>query len=134
MDIFRSIAERKILEAMQDGAFERLEGEGKPIDLAENPFEDPSLRMGHRLLRNHGFAPAWIEESRDIDTQRRALEAEERSLRAAAARGAEREWVERKTAELRERAAALNRRIANFNLVAPAAACKWPAGAPGELP
>jgi DnaJ homologue, subfamily C, member 28, conserved domain len=66
MDEWQSIAERKIREAMEEGAFDNLTGKGRPLDLEENPYEDPSQRMGHRLLRNNGFAPAWIEEARDI--------------------------------------------------------------------
>ena len=61
MDEWHFIAERKIREAMQDGSFDHLEGAGSPLDLNENPFEDPAQRMAHRLLRNNGFAPAWIE-------------------------------------------------------------------------
>jgi len=89
---------------MEDGAFEHLEGAGKPLDLGENPFEDSSLRMAHRLLKNNGFAPAWIEEAREI-------EAESRRLRA---RGAD------SNDDLRSRVAALNRRIVAYNLKAPA--------------
>jgi hypothetical protein len=59
VDDWHFIAERKIREAMQEGAFDRLEGKGEPLDLSENPYEDPSLRMAHRLLKNNGFAPAW---------------------------------------------------------------------------
>src|SRR5438093_3121450 len=64
MDQWNTIAERKIREAMAEGAFDNLNGKGRPLGLEENPYEDPSLRMGHRLLRNNGFAPAWIEEPR----------------------------------------------------------------------
>src|SRR5437016_10186628 len=67
MDPFRLIADRKIQEAMDEGAFENLSGRGQPLPLEEEPFEDPSLRMAHRLLRNNGFAPAWIEDGKDID-------------------------------------------------------------------
>src|SRR5215469_16711428 len=102
MDDWHFIAERKIREAMEDGAFERLEGAGKPLDLSENPFEDPSLRMAHRLLKNNGFAPGWIEEAREI-------EAESRRLSAPGA-GA---------GDYQSRVAALNRRILAFNLKAP---------------
>jgi len=104
LDEWNFIAERKIREAMEEGAFDGLEGSGRPLDLAENPFEDPSLRMAHRLLKNNGFAPAWIEEGREI-------EAESRRLRDQAGIPA---------AELRTRVAALNRRIVAFNLKAPA--------------
>ena len=105
MDEWRFIAERKIRDAMEDGAFDHLEGVGRPLDLSENPFEDPSLRMAHRILKNNGFAPAWIEEAKEI-------EAECRRLRAQG---------ERSDDDFSARVAALNRRILAFNLQAPAA-------------
>jgi hypothetical protein len=104
MDAWHFIAERKIREAMEEGAFDHLEGAGKPLDLRENPFEDPSERMAHRLLKNNGLAPAWIEEAKEI-------EAESRRLRVRGAVPAE---------DLGSRVAALNRRIRAFNLKAPA--------------
>jgi hypothetical protein len=107
MDPFRLIADRKIQEAMEEGAFENLSGRGQPLPLEEDPFEDPSLRMAHRLLRNNGFAPLWIEEGRDIE----AAIAKLRDDRARAIITAE---------EFRIRAAALNRKIVAFNLKAPA--------------
>lgn len=90
---------------MEEGAFDHLECAGKPLDLSENPFEDPSDRMAHRLLRNNGFSPEWIEEAKEI-------EAESRRLRAQGESG---------KSDLLGRVAALNRRIAAFNLKAPAA-------------
>ena len=47
MDQWHFIADRKIREAIAEGAFDHLEGAGKPLDLRENPFEDPSDRMAH---------------------------------------------------------------------------------------
>jgi Domain of unknown function (DUF1992) len=78
MDEWHFIAERKIREAMEDGAFDHLEGAGKPLDLREYPFEDPSDRMAHRLLKNNGFAPGWIEEAKEIDAESRRLRSEGR--------------------------------------------------------
>lgn len=59
MDEWGNIAERKIREAMAEGAFDNLKGKGHPLDLEENPFEDPSLRAclarrGSRLKRPGG--------------------------------------------------------------------------------
>ena len=117
MDEWSFIAERKILEAMEEGAFDCLRGKGEPLDLREDPFEPASLRMAHRLLKNNGFAPRWIEESKDIDAEIGRL----RELREVSAD------------EFRKRAAVLNRRILAFNLEAPAAglhkrmiAVDWP--------
>jgi len=106
MDEWHFIADRKIREAMEEGAFENLDGTGVPVDLRENPFEDPALRTAHRLLRNNGFAPAWIEEGREIDAETRYLTANFERLD-----GADRE----------RRVEALNRRIAAYNLRTPVA-------------
>src|ERR1700704_3395286 len=69
MDHWENIAERKIREAMAEGAFDNLTGKGRPLNLEENPYEDPSLRMAHRILRNNGFAPAWVEEAKDLEQE-----------------------------------------------------------------
>jgi hypothetical protein len=106
MDEWHFIADRKIREAMEEGAFEHLDGAGEPLDLNENPFEDPALRMAHRILRNNGFAPAWIEEGREIDADIRFLQANFDRL---------------DTAERNRRVGLLNRRIAAFNLKTPVA-------------
>ncbi len=63
------LVDQKIREAMEQGELDDLEGKGKPLDTSENPFEDPELRLAHRMLRNTGFAPAWIEERKDIDSE-----------------------------------------------------------------
>ena len=106
MDEWHFIAERKIREAMQEGVFEHLDGAGQPLDLTENPFEDPAQRMAHRLLRNNGFAPAWIEEGREIDAESRRLSAQSSRL---------------DTEAYRREVARLNRRIDIYNLKAPVA-------------
>ena len=109
MDVWRLIADRKIREAMEDGEFDALEGAGRPLSFEENPYEDPALRMAHHILKNNGFAPAWIEEGKDIDHDLGRLAADRERC------GEE---------EYRRRAAALNRRIAIFNMKAPVLAQK----------
>src|SRR6266540_2979120 len=69
MNRLESLTEKKLREAIENGEFDDLTGKGEPIDLKENPFEDPDLRVVHRLLRNAGFAPAWIEERKDIEAE-----------------------------------------------------------------
>jgi len=106
VDPFRLIADRKIQEAMEEGVFENLAGRGQPLPLDDDPLEDPSLRMAHRLLRNNGFAPAWIEESKEIEAAIARLRADRARITAG---------------EFRRAAEALNRRILDFNLRAPSA-------------
>ncbi|HLG96944.1 MAG TPA: DUF1992 domain-containing protein [Bryobacteraceae bacterium] len=107
MDKWQSIADRKIQEAMESGGFDNLPDKGKPISLDRNPFEDPTTWMAHHLLQVNGFAPAWIEEARDIDATAARIRAllKDRSPRAIA--------------EFRERGAELNRRILTYNLKCP---------------
>ena len=105
MDKWENIAERKIREAMSEGAFDNLTGKGRPLNLEENPYEDPSLRMAHRLLRNNGFAPAWVEEAKDLEHEIDV------ACREFAAHGS--------PDRFREQIAAINRRILAHNLKTP---------------
>ena len=109
MDQWESIAERKIREAIEAGAFDNLPCNGKPIELDTDP--DPSMWMAHHLLRVNGFAPAWIEESKDIDAAVARFRADLRNARRRP------EAIEK----LRNRAAELNRRILTYNLKSPSA-------------
>jgi hypothetical protein len=123
MNPWESLVEKKIREAMEQGEFDDLPGKGKPVDTSENPFEDPELRMAHRLLRNAGFAPSWVEERKDIDAeleQARTLMARARQIqRQSTGSGSERAWQER-VRQFRETVADLNKRIRANNLQVPA--------------
>jgi len=59
-----------IAEAMERGEFDNLEGAGKPLNLEENLFEHTDLHMVHKILKDNGFAPYWIELGKEIDTLR----------------------------------------------------------------
>jgi Domain of unknown function (DUF1992) len=120
MDKWENIAERKIREAMSEGAFDNLTGKGRPLNLEENPYEDPSLRMAHRLLRNNGFAPAWVEEAKDLEQEI------DLSCREFAAHGL--------SDRFRAHIAAINRRILAHNLKTPSALFhKLPVDAEAEI-
>lgn len=127
MKHWESLVDQKIREAMERGEFDNLPGKGKPIDTSENPFEDSDLRMAHRVLRNAGFAPSWIEECKDIDAEfERELQ---QLLRVRTvmqnAMGTEHEtsarvrW-DRALTLFRTQTAALNQRIKTWNLKVPA--------------
>ena len=107
MDKWESIAERKIREAIEAGQFDNLPSKGKPIELDVDP--DPTLWMAHHLLRVNGFAPSWIEESKDIDA---AVSRFRSDLRNAHRR-------HMAIDEFRSRGAELNRRILTYNLKSP---------------
>ena len=124
MKRLESLTEKMLREAIEKGEFDDLPGKGEPLDLKENPFEDPDLRVVHRLLRNAGFAPAWIEERKDIDAEFEAARTKLSRAWGLFGKGgkspSDSEW-ERTVREFRERVAELNQRVRIYNLKAPAA-------------
>jgi DnaJ family protein C protein 28 len=124
MKRLESLTEKSIREAIEKGEFDNLPGKGQPLDLSENPFEDPDLRTVHRLLRNAGFAPAWIEERKDIEAQfdlaRTTLARAWRIYRADGVSPSDDAW-ERNVAEFRAKVIELRQRVKIYNLKAPAA-------------
>src|SRR5262249_31020259 len=113
--------------AMEQGEFDDLSGKGEPIDLSENPYEDPDWRMAHRMLRNSGFAPAWTEERKDIEAEieaariilGRVWKVKRNAQQARHARSAEERWT-RALEDFREKVSSLNSRIDTWNLKTPA--------------
>ena len=119
-----SMAEKMLREAIESGEFDNLPGKGKPIDLSENPFEDPDLRVVHKLLRDAGFAPAWIEERKDIDAEfelARTTLSRAWALYKPTGRSPNVAAWGRNVQEFRGKSAELNSRIKIYNLKAPAA-------------
>ena len=61
------VVENRIQEAMATGAFDNLPGAGKPLKREENVFEQISGdAMAHRILKNAGIAPGWVEQRKEI--------------------------------------------------------------------
>lgn len=65
-----------ILRAMQEGKFDELPGKGKPLNLEDNPHEDPSWRLAHHILKTSGFSLPWIESLREIETTYQSIQAD----------------------------------------------------------
>lgn len=65
MQDWESAIEKAIREAQERGEFDNLANAGKPLNLEPNPYA-PDLDLVHHLLKEQGFAPAWIEQDREI--------------------------------------------------------------------
>jgi hypothetical protein len=128
MKHWESLIDKKIREAMEQGEFDDLAGKGLPIDTSAHPFEDPEMRLAHRMLRNAGFAPSWIEERKDIDSEfenaRRELSrvwtVRHNALGTEHENAARARW-EKALAAFQLVSTELNRRITAWNLKVPAA-------------
>ncbi len=68
--VIEIIAERKIEEAMEEGAFDNLPGAGKPLPMDEEWFVPPEMRPAIRLLKSAGVLPDWLERAREIERMR----------------------------------------------------------------
>lgn len=68
---WESAIEKAIREAQERGEFDNLANAGRPLNLEPNPYA-PDLDLVHRLLKDQGYAPAWIEDDKEI----RQLQAE----------------------------------------------------------
>lgn len=58
------IAERRIAEAVSQGALDHLTGAGKPLALEGDALVPEELRLSHRILKNAGLVPREVEAAR----------------------------------------------------------------------
>jgi hypothetical protein len=66
MDFFSRIAERRIAEAMLNGEFDNLEGQGKPIVFEDETWIPEDLRIAYKFLKNAGCIPPELEARNEI--------------------------------------------------------------------
>lgn len=64
---FLNVVEQRIQEAREQGKFKNLKGEGAPQEIEDNPFENPEMRLAHKVLSNAGFCLPWLELMKEID-------------------------------------------------------------------
>lgn len=65
---FERIAEEKLDRVIESGAWDDIEGKGKPLDL-ESYFDAPEgERMGNHVLKNAGFMPPEVTMASEIAT------------------------------------------------------------------
>jgi len=127
MASFEDLVEERIRKAREKGGFDNRGGFGKPLQLYENPFEPPEMRMVFKILKDAGYAPYWVELGKDIDGAMEAFREDvERFKRYVEVvldgRVSHRAWqrFEKKKADFYQdvlkRLEKLNKQIDNYNL------------------
>lgn len=123
----RKNIDEHIRRAIEEGQFNDLPGQGRPLNLDENPLEDPEWRLANHLLKSNGFSLPWMETRKEILA---GLESAREDLRRAhqgrltaqvmkkSPALVEAEW-ERARAAFLFKLEELNRQIFSFNLQAP---------------
>jgi hypothetical protein len=61
--------EEKIRKAQEEGLFNDLSGQGRPLPERRNPFLPEERQLAYDLLRDSGHTLPWIEEGREIDAR-----------------------------------------------------------------
>ncbi len=124
--------ERAIQDAIEAGHFDDLPGAGKPINWEDESLVDDEWAMAFRVMREQGFAPAWVELHKEIvaeiETARQALlrswlwrqEQLADKPRESQRRYVEAEWQRARSA-FEHTVAELNAKISAFNLQVPIA-------------
>lgn len=73
--IFEIIAERKIREAMERGAFDNLPNQGKPLPPDGLDRVPPDLRIAYKIMKNAHMLPEELELRKSILTLQKLLDA-----------------------------------------------------------
>jgi DnaJ family protein C protein 28 len=124
-DVHRNLDEQ-IRQAMQRGEFDNLPGKGKPLDLRQNPHEDPGWQTTYRILKENGYTLPWIESRRaieldfekDLISLRRSWEWRVAETGRTNLVFAEKEW-QQALQKFHLAVTNLNKRIRNYNLEVP---------------
>lgn len=124
---FDLVVDNKIKEAIEAGLFDNLPGEGKPLNLSENPHEPAVWRVAYKMLHDQGFTLPWIAERKEIEE---SLEKAVKLLRQAHQEThrvkdpdvwARADW-QKAHAAFNESIHQLNKRIRDYNLQTPSSA------------
>ncbi|MBM4273282.1 MAG: DUF1992 domain-containing protein [Deltaproteobacteria bacterium] len=68
MNFFERLAENRILEAIDAGLFDDLEGRGQSLKLEDESHIPPELRMAYRILKNADCLPPELELRKEVVT------------------------------------------------------------------
>jgi hypothetical protein len=119
--------EDQIQKAFQEGKFDQLPGEGKPLHLEDDEFVEPEWRLAYHVLKSSGITLPWIERRQELI---QALESARLNLKQTwnwhnnhlvagqPAAEAEAEW-QRAVKLFRQQVAKLNEQIRSYNLGTP---------------
>lgn len=121
---YHTIVDKRIADAQADGAFDNLPGAGKPFEFDDDSMVPEDERVGYRVLKNSGFAPAWIELQKSIYAEKSMLDSWLKHAITRWPRVNARER-ERMRTEHKRRVGEINRLILNYTLIAPRAASQF---------
>ena len=66
MEFLYRIAENRILEAIEGGLFDNLQGKGKPLVFEDDSHVPPELRMAYKIMKMADCLPPELEIRKEI--------------------------------------------------------------------
>lgn len=131
---FEQLVENRILEAIEEGVFSGLPGEGAPLALRDADRLAGDLWLAHHILGNAGALPEWLELARAIERDQERLAALDEQHDALVERARSTgEWrrlaplIAERRREFAAAARALRTKQDRYNLEAPSVANERPA-------
>jgi len=65
---FGHYVEKLITDARDQGKFDKLANQGKPIKIEEeNPYLDDDWRLAYKVIETGGYVPPWVEMDKEIE-------------------------------------------------------------------
>ncbi|MEZ4669532.1 MAG: DUF1992 domain-containing protein [Anaerolineae bacterium] len=113
---WETAVDRAIREAMEGGEFKDLPGEGKPLDLKDDPNTPADLQIAYKIMRDNGIAPDWVAQGRELETKQTRWRAHLAAAYATRQQGGD--WAAA-TARLGGELEKLNSEILSYNLKLP---------------
>jgi hypothetical protein len=68
MNFFARLAENRILEAIEAGEFDNLEGRGQPLKFRDESHIPPELRLAYKILKNADCLPPELILRQEVVT------------------------------------------------------------------
>jgi hypothetical protein len=67
------LVEQRLEEAVSRGELTNLPGEGRPLELDDDPLTPEEVRAAYRILKNAGFVPPEVETLNEISQLERLV-------------------------------------------------------------
>jgi hypothetical protein len=66
MEFFTKLAENRIVQAIEAGEFDNLQGKGQPLSFADDSHIPPELRMAYKILKNADCLPPELTLRQEV--------------------------------------------------------------------
>ena len=68
-----SLVDRLLQEAREDGKFDNLPGQGKPVKIEDDSHIPEDMRLANKILKDNDLVPEWIMHGKDIEAMQDRL-------------------------------------------------------------